>query len=55
MGMGLGILIACILWIPFSKKGPSAMEIEARARAMGMVYEDEIKAISRSDKGGENN
>lgn len=55
IGMGIGIIIACILLIPASKGEPSAMDIETRARAMGMVYEDEIKAISNNDESGENN
>ncbi|HHY81534.1 MAG TPA: hypothetical protein GX505_02515 [Clostridiales bacterium] len=55
MGLGAGIIIACILMLPFMKREPSAMEIETRARAMGMVYEDEIRAIPKSNEGGEIN
>lgn len=51
--MGIGIIVACILLNPFFQRKPSAMEIETRARAMGMVYEEEIKAISNSGEGGE--
>ena len=50
MGLGIGILLACLLLRPYLGKEPSATEIEARARSMGMVYEDEIRAIS--DKEG---
>lgn len=52
LGIGLGIILACILLSPFYGKKLSAMEIEARARSMGMVYEDEIRAISGNTEGG---
>lgn len=31
------------------------MEIEMRARAMGMVYEDEIRAVPKSQEGEKSN
>ena len=49
--MGIGIIISCILLASFSKKELSPMEIEIRARAMGMVYEDEIKAMPGNGEG----
>ena len=49
------MILTCILLAPFAKSEPSAMDIEARARAMGMVYEDEIKAIAHKGEGDEKN
>ncbi|HZK34593.1 MAG TPA: hypothetical protein VFD33_04715 [Bacillota bacterium] len=51
LGIGIGLVIASILLLPFKSKKPSPMEIEGMAREMGMVYEDEIKAISDVEKG----
>lgn len=51
LGIGIGIVIACILLLPTNKKKPSPMEIETMARQMGMVYEDEIRAIPNLEKG----
>lgn len=48
----MGLVIACLVLLPFYQKKISNLEIENKARAMGMVYPDEIKAI---DKGGNNN
>jgi len=53
VGLGVGIIIATILLSAAPKKGLSPMEIEVRARAMGMVYEDEIRAIPGSSQEGE--
>jgi hypothetical protein len=39
------------LLLPTNKKKPSPMEIETMARQMGMVYEDEIRAIPNLEKG----
>jgi hypothetical protein len=46
MGIGIGILFTLLFINSFSAPDLSPLEIETRARAMGMIYEDEIKAIS---------
>lgn len=53
LGLGAGIIIATILMSAVPKKQLSPMEIEVRARAMGMIYEDEIRAIPGSSQEGE--
>ena len=45
IGVGIGLLLACVLLRPYSRKELSMAEIEARARSMGMVYEEEIRAL----------
>lgn len=55
IGIGAGLIIASVCMTSFPKRELSAIEIETRARAMGMIYEDEIKAIPKSTEGGENN
>lgn len=52
MGIGIGMIIVCILIFPFHQKKLSPGDIESRARGMGMIYADEIKAIGNSEKGG---
>jgi hypothetical protein len=42
------MVLASILMMPFYHRAPSAIEIEERARSMGMVYEDEVRALSNS-------
>lgn len=51
MGIGIGIFITCLLLLPFYSKGLSPAEIEIRARDMGMIYTDEIRAIQPSQEG----
>ena len=46
MGIGIGILFTLLFLNSFSSSDLSPLEIETRARAMGMIYKDEIKAIS---------
>jgi hypothetical protein len=46
MGIGIGILFTLLFINSFSAPDLSPLEIETRARAMGMIYKDEIKAIS---------
>jgi len=44
-------VLACILILPFSGRKPSPKEIESMARDMGMIYEDEVRAISGGKEG----
>lgn len=46
------MILASTLMIPFYHRAPSAIEIEERARSMGMIYEDEVRALSNN---GESN
>lgn len=46
----MGLVIACLLLLPFYQKDYTKLELEKKARAMGMVYPDEIKAFN---EGGE--
>jgi len=55
IGLGIGLIIGVILMMSIPEKELSPMEIEMRARAMGMVYEDEIKALTKSQEGEESN
>lgn len=43
----MGIIISCIIIFPFYQKKASPAEIEMQARKMGMIYIDDIKAISQ--------
>ncbi|RBP46745.1 hypothetical protein [Garciella nitratireducens] len=51
LGMGVGIVLTCVLLFPFYKKEPSPAEIEKKARNMGMIYEDEIRGFPQNEKG----
>lgn len=53
MGIGIGIVITCILFFPFYQREPSLGEIEAKARDMGMIYKDEVKAILEDQEGAD--
>lgn len=45
------MVITCIILFPFYKRKSSPAEIEAQARDMGMIYEDEVKAFPQNEKG----
>lgn len=53
MGIGIGLIIATVLLLPFHERKISATEIESKARDLGMIYIDEIKALPDKDKGGD--
>ena len=55
IGLGIGLIIGVILMMSIPEKELAPREIEMRARAMGMVYEDEIKALTKSQEGEESN
>jgi len=44
MGMGLGLIAAGILVLSFPPSPPTRQEIESQARALGMVYREEVVA-----------
>lgn len=44
IGVGVGILICTIMLHLFAKPNVSSYYIEKKAREMGMMYPDEIKA-----------
>ena len=49
-GIGLGLLLSVSLTIPHREDSTITAEvIEERARALGMKYPDEIKAIEKGD------
>ncbi len=46
MGIGIGLILGVILMFNYHYKNSlSDYEIEQRARELGMVYENEVKAI----------
>lgn len=53
MGIGIGMVITCIILFPFYQREPSSGEIEAKARDMGMIYEDEARAIPQNQEGAD--
>ena len=54
LGMGLGFILAGILVLVFPPPAPTKQEIEQRARALGMVYRDEVLVLAgESEKSGE--
>jgi len=52
LGIGIGMVLTCILLRPLLGRKPSAAEIEARARSMGMIYEEEVRALPEEDGEG---
>ncbi|WP_461205721.1 hypothetical protein [Clostridium sp. DL1XJH146] len=48
LGIGLGIVITSLILIP-SYKTYDDSYIEKRAKAMGMIYEDQVKVIDTSE------
>ncbi len=44
MGLGIGLIVAVLLMTFFTNVGLSDYELEKRARDLGMMYPEEIKA-----------
>lgn len=45
LGIGIGIVICSMIMILTPREDISKFEIEKRARDMGMIYKDEVKAL----------
>jgi len=48
----VGIVITCLLILPFYQRDISPREVEIRAKEMGMIYPDEVKALPNNEGGG---
>lgn len=44
LGLGMGLIVAVVLMTGFAKDGISNYELEEKARDLGMVYPQEMKA-----------
>ncbi len=47
MGIGLGMMMTCIVIMIFKNSIYSDYEIEKKARELGMKYPDEIRALEQ--------
>lgn len=45
-GIGIGIIAASLIILPFGYGSPSDYEIEKAAKEMGMVYPDQVRAVT---------
>jgi hypothetical protein len=45
LGLGIGFIICGLLMIAMPRPQISNVEVEKRARDMGMVYPDDVKAL----------
>lgn len=52
MGIGIGIMISSIVWMLYQNSLYTSYQIEKRARALGMKYPSEIRALEQI-KGGD--
>lgn len=52
MGIGIGIIITCLIMIFTQNSFYTDYKIEKRARELGMIYSEEIRAIEKNTIGG---
>lgn len=52
MGIGIGMMISSMAILSFQNSFYSNYEIEKKARALGMKYPDEIRALENDISGG---
>ncbi|HBM81484.1 MAG TPA: flagellar protein [Clostridiaceae bacterium] len=45
LGVGIGFIISAVIFMVIPKKNISKIEVEKKARAMGMIYQSEVKAL----------
>lgn len=54
MGIGIGIMITCLLIISLGYRDYSDYEIEKKASELGMIYPDEVRALRNENVGSDN-